>query len=90
MRFEIRRVKNGIILEMVESPTETGEKSEIVYQEKYDEEDDVECFADFLRYLSDQYSPSTDRYSPKRIYIRVEPGDKYEPPQRKRRHKADS
>lgn len=33
-----------------------------------------------LRHLLDHYGPSTSRYSPKRIYVLVEPGDKYEPP----------
>jgi len=45
-------------------------------QEKH--EDAVECFADFLRTLNEELGPSTSRYSPKRIFIRVEPGDKYE------------
>lgn len=75
MRFEIRRAKNGLILTAIDQNDENG-KEEIVYQEK--EEDEVECFADFLRLLDDTYGPSTSRYSPKRIYIKVEPGDKYE------------
>ena len=27
--------------------------------------------------MNDEFGPSTSRYSPKRIYIQVEPGDKY-------------
>jgi len=77
MKFEIRRVQNGIVLR-VEADSEEG-ADELVYQER--ESDDVEAFADFLRELTDQYGPTTSRYSPKRVYIRVEPGDKYEPPQ---------
>ncbi|MCK5376569.1 MAG: hypothetical protein KAJ97_05775, partial [Acidobacteria bacterium] len=52
------------------------EVCEVVWQEKH--EDEVECFADFLRTLDYEFGPSTSRYSPKRIVVRVEPGDKYE------------
>lgn len=78
MLFEIRHAKNGLVLKVTDKYDE-GPK-EIVFQEKYDDEEDVECFADFLRLLDDQFGPSTSRYSPKRIYVRVEPGDKYEGP----------
>ncbi len=65
---------NGWILE-----TDAGE---IVYQEPIgpmtEEQDEVEQFANFLRTIDEQFGPSTSRYSPKRIYIRVEPGDKFE------------
>lgn len=72
MKFEIRKTKNGLIFKVIDNENE----EEVVYQEKYDEE--VECFADFLRYINDEYGPSTSRYSEKRIYITVEPGDKHE------------
>ena len=75
MIFEIRRVRNGIILKVADK--DLSEVNEIVYQEKYD--DEVECFADFLRYLDEEYGPTTSRYSEKRIYIKVEPGDKFDP-----------
>ena len=74
MKFEIRRVKNGAVLR-VDSEGEDSDE-EIVYQEQ---EDEIEAFADFLRHLVDHYGPTTSRYSPKKIFIRVEPGDKYEP-----------
>ncbi|MBN1868952.1 MAG: hypothetical protein JW847_00015 [Candidatus Omnitrophica bacterium] len=74
----MRRVENGYVLKVVDQDGNAGEPKEIVYQEKY--EDEVECFADFLRYLDEHYGPSTSRYSEKRIYIRVEPGDKCESP----------
>lgn len=74
----MRMAKNGHILKVCYTAEETGDAEEVVFQEKYDEDDELECFADFLRVLNDQYGPSTGRYSPKRIYIRVEPGDKYE------------
>jgi hypothetical protein len=46
-----------------------------VYEERHD--DEVECFADFLRSLNDELGPSTSRYSSKRVYVKVAPGDKY-------------
>lgn len=52
-----------------------GEVEEIAYQETGDGE--IEAFADFLRLLDEHYCPSTSRYSAKRIYICVEPGDKH-------------
>jgi len=76
MKFEIRRVQNGAVLRVETNGEDSGE--EIVYQGQEDGE--IEAFADFLRHLVDHYGPTTSRYSPKRITIRVEPGDKYEPP----------
>jgi hypothetical protein len=81
MKFEIRRVQNGAVLR-VEPNCPDAEPEEVVYQET--ETDEIEAFAEFLRYLVDHYGPSTSRYSAKRIYIRVEPGDKYEPARRER------
>ncbi len=78
MVFEIRRAKNGYILKVVNTENVATEAEEIVYQEKYD--DEVECFAEFLRYLNDEYGPSTSRYSEKRIHISVCPGDKFNEP----------
>ena len=83
MIFEIRSVKNGLILKAVDKNSDSSEAEEIVYQEKYD--DEVECFANFLRYLDEQYGPTTSRYSEKRIYIDVRPGDKFEPKPRARK-----
>ncbi|MCX6924077.1 MAG: hypothetical protein NT154_12840 [Verrucomicrobia bacterium] len=77
MKFAIRRVQNGAVLR-VEPDHPDAETEEVVYQER--EDDEIEAFADFLRHLVDHYGPHTSRYSTKRIYIRVEPGDKLEPP----------
>jgi hypothetical protein len=63
MKFEIRRVRNGAVLHVQGIAEELGE--EIVYQER--ESDEIEAFADFLRYINEYYGPSTSRYSPKRI-----------------------
>jgi len=71
MIFEIRNAGNGLILKVIDNENKDNVEEEIVYQEKYD--DEVECFADFLRYLEEQYGPSTSRYSEKRIYIQTIP-----------------
>jgi len=76
MKFEIRRVRNGAVLRVEADDAEEG--GEVVYQET--ELDEIEAFADFLRHLLDHFGPTTSRYSPKRIRILVEPGDKYLPP----------
>jgi hypothetical protein len=75
VKFEIRSVKNGAVLR-VEPDYPDAEVEEIVYQES--ETDEIEAFADFLRFLDEHYGPATSRYSPKRIHVTVEPGDKYE------------
>lgn len=76
MRFEIRNARNGTILRVEDAGVDGAE--EVVYQET--EADEIEAFANFLRFLVDHYGPTTSRYSPKRIWVIVEPGDKYEPP----------
>ena len=77
MKFEIRRVRNGVSLR-VEPDDQSEEAEEYVYQET--ESGEIEAFAEFLRVLLDEYGPTTSRYSPKRIHVIVEPGDRYEPP----------
>ena len=71
--MKIRQAKNGLILEVTEVNENQTEK--IVYQERYDEE--VECFADFLRLMNENFGPTTSRHSEKRIYIQVKPGDNF-------------
>lgn len=80
MKFEIRRVRNGAVLR-VEPEIPDEEAKEIVYQET--ETGEIEAFADFLRLLLEDYGPTTSRYSPRRIRIVIEPGDKFEPPSAK-------
>jgi hypothetical protein len=76
MRFELRNVTNGAVLRI---EYDIGDEvEELVYQEQDEEGNDVEAFADFLRTIHEQYGPSTGRRSPKRIYISVAPGDKYD------------
>ena len=74
MKFEIRHAQNGAILR-VEHDYPEGETEEICYQET--EGGEIEAFADVLCYLNENYGPSQSRYSPKRIYIRIQPGDKH-------------
>ena len=74
MKFEIRSTKNGAVLR-VEHDYPEGETEEICYQET--DGGEIEAFADFLRLLDENFGPSTSRYSPKRIYISVKPGDKH-------------
>lgn len=69
MIFEVRSAKNGFIIKV------NGEE-ELVFEEK----EEIENFAQFLRLLDESYGPMTNRYSDKRIYVRVYPGDKYEGP----------
>ena len=66
LRVEIRRALNGWILE---AERKSGEDSsvEVVCQALY--ADEVECFADFLRTLDEEFGPTTSRHSSKRIYI---------------------
>lgn len=76
MRFELRHAANGAVLRIEQDPDDGTSVEEIVYQER--DGDEIEAFAEFLRLISENYGPSTSRYSPKRIRIIVEPGDKYE------------
>lgn len=76
MKYEMRRGGNGYILTVTSNETHEAEGLvEAVYQDNYT--DEIDCFADFLCYLDNEYGPVTSRYSPKRLRIVVEPGDKY-------------
>lgn len=74
MKFEIKRAKNGYIVSC------NSEEEPYVFQELSDELDEVDAWAYFLRELTYEYGPDANnsRYSPKRVYIEVRPGDKYE------------
>jgi len=76
MRFDIRFATNGVILR-IEADEDAGSVAEeIVFQET--DGGEIEAFAELLRAVDENYGPTTSRYSPKRIRILVEPGDKYE------------
>lgn len=55
-----------------------GEGQETIFGYDGDRISEVEGFAGLLRFLSEEYGPSTSRYSPERIYISVAPGDKFD------------
>ena len=79
MKIEIRNALNGVVLKIDREGLEEHAE-EIVYQATDDPDAEVEAFADFLRFLLEEYGPVSSRYSPKRIHVIVEPGDKYESP----------
>ena len=79
MKIEIRNALNGVVLRIDRESMEEHPE-EIVYQAADDPDAEVEAFADFLRFLLKEYGPASSRYSAKRIYVIVEPGDKYESP----------
>lgn len=70
MKFEIRRAKNGWILEGLDPEN----PSAVVGVEA---EDEHESFADFLREICQHYGPTDSKYSLKRIRIAVLPGRDY-------------
>ena len=74
MRFEIKHAQNGYIVSC------DSDEEPLVFQELSDELEEIEAWACFLRELTDHYGPSAgrSRYSAKRIYVEVRPGDKHE------------
>jgi hypothetical protein len=74
MRFDIKRVRNGFLLDAKYMHTDDYMPDQYVYQSIEDNEH--EAFAQFLRLIADNYGPSDSRYDDKRIYIVVHPGDK--------------
>lgn len=80
MIFEFIPAMNGCILRVQEDDDDETE-SYITYQSSDDDEDgSIERFQDFLYQIKNQVlGPNDSRYSKKRIIIKVEPGDKFEP-----------
>ena len=66
MIFELRQAKNGVILKVTVREDDEA-VDEVVYQETFD--DEITGFAEFLRFLCDEWGPSTSRYSSERIYV---------------------
>lgn len=66
--MKMKYALNGLILECADG--------DILFQRGEEYEDDIEAFADFLRTINDHYGPTTGRYSKKRIYVTIAPGDK--------------
>lgn len=88
MRLTIEAVDNGYIVEHEAEYADGVQRvSRNVFQSDYPHEgpflgDGVQeshAMAAALRYIDSQIGPSTSRYSAARVYVRVEPGDKYTP-----------
>lgn len=76
MVMVIRKVDNGYVAEYRDE--DSNESTTSVFETEYgSEEAEVEAFQRFLYHIDEMLGPSTSRYSAKRIYIRVEPGDKH-------------
>lgn len=76
--FSVYNAGNGFI---VVNKSE-GIDGEVLYvfQDTVEEEGaDADTWAAVLRHLTEAFGPMDNRYSKKRVYVRVEPGDKYEP-----------
>lgn len=67
-------IGNGVVVTVQQG----AETFQYVYQERDDDRDDKEAWADLLRVLTEQHGPPDQgRYAQHRIMVRVEPGDKY-------------
>ncbi len=73
MKFELKRAKNGWILERADNE---GPESIVGVEE----EDEHESFRNFLWAILENYGPSDGKYSPKRIRVAILPGRDYEGP----------
>lgn len=77
MKLTIETAANGWLIR--KEPDEIDDRSELhVYSftdSQYDVEE-VKAFAQVLWCLNDLIGPSTSRYSPARIYVKVQPGEK--------------
>lgn len=81
----IKEVDNGWIIEHeMTNYNEDGSSKRVVSVYSYDnnnclapEDQEVEAFKYVLYHINDCVGPSTNRHSPKRISITLEPGDKY-------------
>lgn len=72
MKFEIKRCENGCYLKY-ENPEDDSENI-YLYQNNHRKDEEIECFADFLRLIEDSFAPPTSKYDDKRIYIQTKPG----------------
>lgn len=64
---------NGVIVTVQDGP----ESFQYVYQQRDDDREDQEAWADLLRVLTEKHGPADGgRHAAHRLYIRVAPGDK--------------
>lgn len=78
--IRIRVTDNGYILEHWEK-NEEGFWEVVathVFENGDTESDDLQAFIRLVYALSDSIAPTTGRYSPERLVVKTEPGDKYE------------
>lgn len=80
MKVCIESADNGYIVRLLGD----AEVCESILIYAYDEftdcrKQEVETFASALRAVERFIGPATSRHSEARVYVRVEPGDKYEP-----------
>lgn len=75
MSLVIKMASNGWILEDHSDPEMVRVQ---VFEGGDREEDDVKAMQQLLYTISDLVGPTTSRYSEHRIYVRIEPGDKFE------------
>lgn len=69
----IKRVSNGWLIK-------EGKEIHVFTENESNDylEGDVSSFAEVLYYINSSMGPSTSRYSAKRIYIEIRPGDKHD------------
>lgn len=75
MSLIIKMASNGWILE---DHSDTEMVRVEVFEGGDREEEDVQAMQRLLFTINDLVGPSTSRYSAHRIYVRIEPGDKFE------------
>ena len=73
MKLEIRFARNGFILN--DSIDPEGKKTYIFEDDNMGES--IEAFANLLSKIDELIGPTTTRHDAKRVYIKVEPGDKF-------------
>lgn len=79
MSLVLKMVSNGWILEDHSDPEFT--RIEVFESKEDNEKGEVEAMARLLWTIDSLIGPTTSRYSKHRIYIKIEPGDKFEEPQ---------
>lgn len=75
MSLVIKMVMNGWILEDHSDPELVRIQ---VFEGGDSEEDEVKAMQQLIYTINDLVGPTTSRYSKHRIYVRIEPGDKFE------------
>lgn len=80
MKLSIEKTDNGYLMEYDSEYADGAPRvSKRVFQENDDDGElaEVNAMACALRTIDELIGPSTSRYSPGRVYVKVEPGDKH-------------